>query len=70
MRIWFHNWIPRNGVMKPLTSLVTNPPQLVTELIDYSTATWWEELIQQVFVPIDVEAILQIPLCSRQVDDF
>ena len=34
------------------------------------TATWREDVLRQVFVPIDVEAILKIPVCTRQVEDF
>ena len=44
-RIWHHNWIPRNRVMKPLTALVADHPQLVSELIDHTTASWQEEII-------------------------
>lgn len=56
--------------MKPFSSLVAGPPQFVSEIIDHSTASWREDMIQQVFLPVDAEAILQIPLCTRQVDDF
>ena len=68
--IWQHSWIPRDGMMKPVASLVADPPQLVSDLIDHTRAAWREDLLRQVFIPIDVEAILQIPLCTRRVDDF
>lgn len=68
--IWTHNWILKEGMMRPLMLLTPNPPQLISELIDPTSATWREELVRQVFIPIDVEAILHIPLCTRRVDDF
>lgn len=33
-------------------------------------ASWNEELIRLVFLPIDAEAILKIPICTRNIDDF
>lgn len=57
-------------MMKPVASLVADPPQLVSDLIDHTRAAWREDLLRQVFIPIVVEAILQIPLCTRLVDDF
>ena len=50
--------------------MVDNPPQLVSELIDATMASWNEELVRQVFTPLDAESVLKIPLCTRQIDDF
>lgn len=47
-----------------------NLPRLVSELIDNTTATWREDRVREVFTPIDAEAILKIPLCTRNVGDF
>lgn len=30
-RIWEHNWIPREGMMRPLSSLTNHPPNMVSE---------------------------------------
>lgn len=68
--IWDHNWIPTEGLMRHVSSLVQNPPQLVPDLIDPSSAVWREDRIQEVFVPFDAKAILKIPLCTRHVEDF
>ena len=68
--IWEHNWIPRDAIPRPIVSLVHDPPTRVHELIEQTTTTWKEDLVRSVFVPIDVEAILKIPLCTRRVDDF
>ena len=43
---------------------------MVSELIDHTSAEWREDVVRQVFIPLDAEAILQIPLCTRQVDNF
>ena len=68
--IWEHNWIPRVGFKRPLTSLVLNPPRRVSDLIDATSASWREELVRTTFMAFDAEAILKIPLCSRHIDDF
>jgi hypothetical protein len=68
--IWEQNWIPRSGLMRPICSLVPQPPLLVSELIDASSASWREEELRRIFVPIDVEEILQIPLCTKRIGDF
>lgn len=68
--IWGTNWIPRASMKRPLTSLLPHPPTKVSELIIQATSSWNEHLIRTTFIPIDAEAILQIPLCTRQTDDF
>ena len=68
--IWRHNWIPREGVRRPITSLTQNPPIMVSELIDSTTASWKEELIRATFARFDADDILKIPLCTRKVADF
>lgn len=49
------------------------------DLMGLSTATricgplnacWDEQIIQQIFLPNDAAAILQIPVCTRNMDDF
>ena len=68
--IWAHNWIPRDLLWRPIRAMVDNPPQTVSELIDASSASWKEELVRQVFTPLDAESVLKIPLCTRQVEEF
>jgi len=69
-KIWDDNWLLRDCNMKPIISLKVNPPRLVSELIDETTATWKEELIREFFFPMDVSTILSIPLCTRRQPDF
>ena len=56
--------------MRPITSLVENPPTMVSELIDNTIASWREEVIRATFLPFDADTILSIPLCTRVVEDF
>lgn len=44
--IWNCNWIPRPENMRPIVSLVQNPPQLVGELLDVSNTRWNTGLIE------------------------
>lgn len=46
------------------------PRQMVSELILQNVAAWNREKIQETFLAIDTEAILSIPLCTGQIDDF
>ena len=57
-------------MLRPLMSLVDEPPLMVSELVDHSNAVWREEVVRQVFLPIDAQAILAIPLCTAPIDDF
>lgn len=56
--------------MRPILSRVAHPPQLVAELLDIPNARRNHELIGQVFLPYDASAIMQIPLCTRNMEDF
>ena len=68
--IWRHNWIPRSSFKRPIASLVQDPPQRVSELIETTTASWRVDLVRSVFTPFDAEEILKIPICTRRVGDF
>lgn len=68
--IWEDNWLPRANLKRPITSLVPQPPIEVSELIDHTSSSWNVNLVRSVFIPTDAAAILQIPLCTRQMEDF
>ena len=68
--VWAHNWIPRSGMMRLVSPLIPNPPHLVSELINVYEATWNEQLVRSVFLPVYAEAILSIPLYTRNIEDF
>lgn len=38
--IWNQNWLPRPEIMIPYICIAANPTQLVSELIDRTSATW------------------------------
>jgi ribonuclease HI len=64
------NWLPRDGMLRPMACLARNPPHAVADLIDSSSATWNEEKLRECFLPMDVDVIKEIPLPSRRHDDF
>jgi len=45
-------------------------PQLVSELIDSTTATWDMQMLESFFTLADVESIINIPLSTRRQADF
>ena len=69
-RVWVDNWIPRDASMRPVVCLTNNPPILVSELIDSSSAVWRVDKLQQNFLLSDVMAIRNIPLCTTPMKDF
>ena len=69
-RIWEDNWISRDEMLRPYGCRVADPPVMVADLIDATTATWNRQLVQQVFMPMDAEIILSIPPCTRNMADF
>lgn len=38
--IWEDNWLPREEMMRPYGCMAANPPEIVSELIDSTSATW------------------------------
>ena len=68
--IWAHNWISRDNIKRPITSLVQYPPSKVAQLIDATIASWKEDLVRSTFTPFDASEILKIPLCTGKVTDF
>lgn len=68
--IWNTNWLPRNGLLRPVECVLRDPPQNVCELIDQVSVAWDTKKVKAAFLPMDVEAILNIPICTRRQDDF
>lgn len=56
--------------MKPMACLANHTPQLVSEHIDHTTASWREDLVRPVFILVDADAVMRIPLCTRSGADF
>ena len=68
--IWQDNWIPRDHKLRPVCPKTPNPPQLVSELLDHTTADWNIEVLDEHFYAMDKEAILNIHLSTRVQSDF
>ena len=68
--IWNDNWIPRDFKLRPVCPKSLDPPHKVSDLIDPVNMTWDRDVLDQHLYPMDVEAILNIPLSSRVRDDF
>ncbi|KAL0292890.1 UNVERIFIED_CONTAM: hypothetical protein Scaly_3150700 [Sesamum calycinum] len=47
-----------------------NPNLLVSALIDHELGTWKHDRLRDLFLPVDVEAILKIPLGRTSQPDF
>ena len=69
-KIWTTNWLSRDGLLRPLSPVAVDPPQVVSELIDPTMASWDRQKLIRFFNPIDVEVICSIPLSTRRQDDF
>lgn len=67
--IWAHNWIPRDVMMRPHGCRCDNPPNMVSELIDHTAASWNRGKLEEVFLSIDIPAILSIPLCISNISN-
>jgi len=68
-KIWSTNWLPRDGLLRLLSPAAADPPQLVSELIDPTTASWDRQKVTRFFNSIDAEVICSIPLSTRRQDD-
>ena len=65
--IWQDRWIPGHFDARPLTPEDGQDITMVSELLTDS-GQWNEELIRQVFIPVDANAILRIPLRMQEED--
>ena len=70
IKIWEDPWIPNSPNKKPMTPRSNIVLTKVSELIDVDSRSWDEELITDIFWPIDAQRILNIPLAVGMMDDF
>lgn len=56
-KIWEDNWLPRDEFLRPYGSIDNNPPELVSELIDATSASWNLQKVNENFLAIDVPFI-------------
>ena len=64
------NWLPRDGLLRPVSCLSDDPPGRVADLIDQASLCWDVEKLKAVFLPMDVEVIQKIPIYTRRQEDF
>ncbi|KAK9998185.1 hypothetical protein SO802_017788 [Lithocarpus litseifolius] len=68
--IWTDKWLNGSSTFKVLTRMNTLPDQsLVSLLIDLEIAGWHDQLMRQVFIPVNVQSILSIPLSVHMPQD-
>lgn len=70
INIWQQNWIPREYSMRLIACLARHRPKKVSELIDESSSRWKQHMDRAIFLPIDADLIMNIPLSTRQMHDF
>ena len=68
--VWLDNWIPQDEMLRSYGSKIVNPPRLASDYFNLSTASWDKQKVEQTIMPMDVEAILAIPICTRNFDDY
>jgi len=69
-KIWSMNWLPRDGLLRPVPTDKPDPSIMVSELIDQSEARWDQHKLEHYFNPMDVEVISGILLGMRCQNDF
>jgi hypothetical protein len=70
INIWDDPWVPCSPNRKIATRRGNIVYNKVSELIDVETGRWDEELIRELFWPVDAQRILNIPLARGMMDDF
>ena len=68
--MWRTNWLPRDGLMRPICCLSSTPLAVVSELIDPVSLSWDLDKLKFHFIPMDWEVIRSIPLFTRRQEDF
>jgi hypothetical protein len=70
MSVWNMAWLPIDSMQRLVSSARPHPPQLVSELIDSTSAAWDQIKLQELFTLVDIDVILNIPLCHQSQPDF
>ena len=68
--IWEDAWIPNCANRKVITPRGSNLISRVSYLIDPVTSNWDENLVTQMFLPVDAQRILAILLAQHDMLDF
>jgi hypothetical protein len=68
--LWRMNWVPRDGLMRPVSCISNLPLESVSKLIDPVLKTWDMQALKLHFTPMNWEQIMSIPLTTRRQQDF
>lgn len=68
IRVWHDNWIPRPFSYKPITLQGRCRIRFVSDLLN-DNGSWNVRLLQEYFLPVDVNEILKIRASPRHEDD-
>ena len=71
LNIWSSKWLPRPCAFKVLTPLKPEPSIFrFSDLIKFDMGEWNINLLTSLFLPVDSEIIIRIPLCSSWPRDI
>jgi ribonuclease HI len=70
INIWSDPWVPASADFKVISPRRGTVLTKVNDLIDPYTGAWDEVLLAELFNPVDVNRILQIPLHNQGFEDF
>ena len=70
INVWEDPWIPSSPSRKLISSRGNIVITRVSDLIDPVTRAWDEPLLRSLFLSIDVQRILKIPLAIGMMEDF
>jgi hypothetical protein len=59
--IWNFDWLLRDGLLRSVACFLHDPPNMWSGLYDLVTVSWDLEKLKDVFLPVNVEAILNTP---------
>ena len=70
VQIWLDKWLPKQTTFRVISPPTTIPADLrVCTLLNEDNREWKEDMIRQIFLPDDVNAILGIPRSRTQAKD-
>ena len=63
--VWNDKWLPRPFSFEPLhPEVVANPSMKFSHLLNFNLGCWKEDLVKTLFLAIDAELILNLPICQ------
>ena len=57
-------------MLRPIACRQLNPPEKVSDFLDITNACWNTEKLEEFFMPMDVQVIKAIPVCTHSQEDF